>query len=266
MCKETFLRLPEEKRARVLNAAWDEFTTVSFEKASVNRIIRAAGIPRGSFYQYFEDKSDLFHDLMTQIHDQLTESYRKVLSRAEGNLFRSTLMSYDLIIAEQKRGKMLPAFERCMRVARINPGIDLETLGRGYHPERGQIIEECLRDMDVTPFRRQDTRFLTEVCCMAGMFLVGVLMDCLMNPGQEAERRAELTEALDILRRGSYTEEALRDAESLDALRGAETLSALRDVESPEALRKTESLKAPRGAELRNAPVRGAENREGGFA
>ena len=49
MCKETFLRLPEEKRSRIINAAWDEFTTVSFANASINRIIRGAGIPRGSF-------------------------------------------------------------------------------------------------------------------------------------------------------------------------------------------------------------------------
>ena len=26
MCKETFLRLPEEKRNRFLEAAWEEFT------------------------------------------------------------------------------------------------------------------------------------------------------------------------------------------------------------------------------------------------
>ena len=224
MCKETFLRLPEEKRDRVLNAAWDEFTTVSFAKASVNRIVRAAGIPRGSFYQYFEDKSDLFHYLMEQIHDQLTEDYQKVLARADGNLFRSILMSYDMIAAEQKRGKMIPVFERCMRVARINPGMDLETLGRGYRPEKAQIIGECIRGMDRTPFRRQDERFLTEVCCMAGMCLLGVVMDCLTNPEEDAERRAELVEALDILRRGSYSEDALRDAESLDSLRGAEIL------------------------------------------
>ncbi|MBR3569954.1 MAG: helix-turn-helix transcriptional regulator, partial [Oscillibacter sp.] len=60
MCKETFLRLPEEKRARIVNAAWDEFAAVPFADASINRVIRAAGIPRGSFYQYFEDKNDLF--------------------------------------------------------------------------------------------------------------------------------------------------------------------------------------------------------------
>ena len=223
MCKETFLRLPEEKRDRVLNAAWDEFMTVSFAKASVNRIVQAAGIPRGSFYQYFEDKSDLFHYLMKQIHDQLTEGYQKVLARADGNLFRSILMSYDMFAAERKRGKMIPAFERCMRVARINPGMDLETLGRG-RPEKSKIIGECIRDMDRAPFRRQDERFLTEVCCMTGMCLLSAVMECLTNPGEDAERRAGLVEALEILRRGSYSEEALRGAESLDSVCGAENL------------------------------------------
>ena len=51
MPKPTFFRLPEEKRARLLNAAWDEFTRVSLSEASINSIIRAANIPRGSFYQ-----------------------------------------------------------------------------------------------------------------------------------------------------------------------------------------------------------------------
>ena len=50
MCMETFLRLPEEKRTRFLEAAWEEFTRVSFAEASTNQIVRRAGVPRGSFY------------------------------------------------------------------------------------------------------------------------------------------------------------------------------------------------------------------------
>lgn len=207
MCKETFLRLPDEKRARIINAAWDEFTTVSFASASINRIIRGAGIPRGSFYQYFEDKSDLFHYLMSRIQAELTERYRDVLRASEGNLFRSALMSYDRFVSEQKQGKTV--FDRCMALIRVNPGMDLETLGRGHYPEKTRIIGEFIEEIDKTPFRRQDTRFLSEVCCMAGMCLFGVIMDGLSSPGREAERRAELLDALDILRRGSYTESAL---------------------------------------------------------
>ena len=221
MCKETFLRLPEEKRERILNAAWDEFTTVSFANASINRIIRAAGIPRGSFYQYFEDKGDLFHYLMAQIHDQLSERYKRLLQEADGNLFRAALMNYDRFQSE--RATLL--FDRFISLMRINPGMDLEALGRGYHRETA--LADFLTSVDKTPFRRQDTSFLTNVCCMVGMCLFGVLMDSMLNPGREAENRRELLEALDILRRGSYSEEALRDAGSVDEtpLRDAESMN-----------------------------------------
>jgi AcrR family transcriptional regulator len=46
---QTFFNLPEEKRKRILDAAWKEFTTVSFSEASINRIIHAAEISRGSY-------------------------------------------------------------------------------------------------------------------------------------------------------------------------------------------------------------------------
>ncbi|MBQ7681683.1 MAG: TetR/AcrR family transcriptional regulator [Oscillibacter sp.] len=209
MCKETFLRLPEEKRARIVDAAWDEFTTVSFANASINRIIRGAGIPRGSFYQYFEDKGDLFRYLMTRVHDEMTEQFRKLLREADGNLFGAALTSYDRFQSEQARGQPIQVLERCIALARLNPGMDLETLGRGYRPEKDKIIGEFLSEIDKVPFRRQDTRFLSGVCCMAGICLLSVLMDSMLNPGEEAERRAELLDAFDVLRRGSYTEAAL---------------------------------------------------------
>ena len=60
MPTDTFFKLPEEKRERIIKAAVDEFARVPFSEASINRIVKAAGIPRGSFYQYFSDKEDLF--------------------------------------------------------------------------------------------------------------------------------------------------------------------------------------------------------------
>jgi AcrR family transcriptional regulator len=62
--KPTFLNLPEAKRQRVLDAAMDEFGSVPFEAASLNRIVKAAGIAKGSFYQYFEDLFDLYRYLV----------------------------------------------------------------------------------------------------------------------------------------------------------------------------------------------------------
>ena len=60
MPRETFLNLEEEKKQRIIEAALDEFAERTFNEAKLSNIIRASKIPRGSFYQYFEDKKDLY--------------------------------------------------------------------------------------------------------------------------------------------------------------------------------------------------------------
>ena len=64
MPKQTFLNLPEEKRRSVVEAAVDEFAEHGYKAASINRIVANSGISKGSFYQYFEDKMDVFKYLM----------------------------------------------------------------------------------------------------------------------------------------------------------------------------------------------------------
>ena len=60
MPKQTFFNLPDEKREVIINAAVDEFAEYGLENASTNRIVANSGISKGSFYQYFEDKQDVF--------------------------------------------------------------------------------------------------------------------------------------------------------------------------------------------------------------
>lgn len=57
--KQTFFNLPKSKQNRIFEAALREFSTETVENAKVSNIIKDANIPRGSFYQYFEDKKDL---------------------------------------------------------------------------------------------------------------------------------------------------------------------------------------------------------------
>lgn len=60
MPKQTFFNLTEDKKSRILDAAIAELGSKPFEKVSVAEIIEKADIPRGSFYQYFEDLKDLY--------------------------------------------------------------------------------------------------------------------------------------------------------------------------------------------------------------
>ncbi len=64
MPKETFFNLPDEKKERVIDAAMDEFAERSYHKARITAIADKAGIAKGSFYQYFSDKKDLFKHIM----------------------------------------------------------------------------------------------------------------------------------------------------------------------------------------------------------
>ena len=59
MPKSTFFNLNEEKRIKIEKALKTEFSRGSFEEASVSNIVTNAQIPRGSFYQYFEDKEKM---------------------------------------------------------------------------------------------------------------------------------------------------------------------------------------------------------------
>ncbi len=70
MPKQTFFNLPDEKRMQIMNAAIDEFAEYGLENASTNRIVANSGISKGSFYQYFEDKLDVFEYVVTLLGEE----------------------------------------------------------------------------------------------------------------------------------------------------------------------------------------------------
>ena len=87
MPSSTFLNLPAEKQEKLLEAATREFSHRPFNEASINQIIKEAGIPRGSFYMYFQDKEDLFRYLLKGYVDQLFMLLEEFLLRNGGDIF-----------------------------------------------------------------------------------------------------------------------------------------------------------------------------------
>jgi AcrR family transcriptional regulator len=60
MPSDTFYNLPEEKRKRILDAAAREFADKGYAEGSIQSISSVAEVAKGSIYQYFEDKKELF--------------------------------------------------------------------------------------------------------------------------------------------------------------------------------------------------------------
>ena len=67
MPKQTFFNLPQGKRQMIERVALDEFAEYGFDNSNMNRIVAESKIAKGSFYQYFEDKKDLYFHLMDTV-------------------------------------------------------------------------------------------------------------------------------------------------------------------------------------------------------
>jgi AcrR family transcriptional regulator len=59
MARPRFATADAQLRQRILDAARSEFAAKGYEAASLNRILLTAGLSKGSFYYYFDDKLDL---------------------------------------------------------------------------------------------------------------------------------------------------------------------------------------------------------------
>lgn len=116
MPKDTFFNLPPAKRAKIIDVAIDEFYKYPFHKARITVIAEKAGIAKGSFYQYFEDKKDLFKYLVElMIEKKMSYINRKMLANHEQydffQLLREVYLSGIRFAKENPRllpiGKML---------------------------------------------------------------------------------------------------------------------------------------------------------------
>ncbi|MEF3693411.1 MAG: TetR/AcrR family transcriptional regulator [Acholeplasmataceae bacterium] len=85
MPKNTFINLPLDKKNRIMDAIMDEFGRNTYEHINLANIIRDSQIPRGSFYQYFVDKDDVFQHLNQEIQ-RLKYAYFGPLFSQESDL------------------------------------------------------------------------------------------------------------------------------------------------------------------------------------
>lgn len=98
MPKPTFFNLNTTKREKIEKALEDEFSRESFEKASISNIIIKAEIPRGSFYQYFEDKDDAIDYVIQNYMKKEKEAIRNIMEQNNGNIFKASIQIFDYII------------------------------------------------------------------------------------------------------------------------------------------------------------------------
>lgn len=100
--KLTFFNLPEDKKQTLIDAAKKEFSSAPLFDASISNIIKSAGISRGSFYQYFEDKEDAFFFLLGEFAKEKKAAFLSMLEKHEGDLFQTFIDFFELFLHEDE--------------------------------------------------------------------------------------------------------------------------------------------------------------------
>lgn len=104
MPNEAFYKIDSEKRNKIIEAMKKEFGCNSFEKASINKIVEDAGISKGSFWCYFENKEEAINFIIeTYIEKEKTKAL-ELLEKNKGDIFKTYIDLYDFI-SEIKKDK-----------------------------------------------------------------------------------------------------------------------------------------------------------------
>lgn len=69
-------RLKDDKKARLIEAAIEEFNKHGLQNASYNRIIERSGLSKGAVYYYFENKDALFCTVLEDIGERFLEAIK----------------------------------------------------------------------------------------------------------------------------------------------------------------------------------------------
>ncbi|MBO6119730.1 MAG: TetR/AcrR family transcriptional regulator [Lachnospiraceae bacterium] len=94
MALEAFYKLKEKKKKNILESISTCLKNKNYDELSVNDISVAADISRGSFYNYFNDKSDAVETLIESRISEYLDLYREAIKISGYDLIEGTRKIY----------------------------------------------------------------------------------------------------------------------------------------------------------------------------
>lgn len=87
MPAKLFFELSEEKKSRILHAGLMEFAEHGYENSSTNRIVKNACISKGSLFQYFSSKEELYFYILDMVTEEYIADLEQTASALSTELF-----------------------------------------------------------------------------------------------------------------------------------------------------------------------------------
>ncbi len=148
MPKNTFFNLPDEKRLNIINASKKEFGRVSLADAFVKSIVVDANIPRGSFYQYFDDIEDCFYYIVDEYAKDIKQKLLSNLKENNGDIIKSYSDLYTYILEMINNPKNKNYFEKIY----LNMNYKIQKM---FTPNFNDGLNDILNLVDISKLKIQ---------------------------------------------------------------------------------------------------------------
>ena len=189
---------PLETNAALFEAALSEFAAHSYKEASLNEILKAAGMNKGSFYYRFQDKFELYLSLLIRIANEKVASFQEYETQLKDCGFFENFRQKAVI--GLRFAKAEPRYHALFQ--RI---LEEETDIRGtVNAFVGGMMENMMEQMITQAKAAGELR--ADLPVQTTAFIISTLMnkiDTVISPDLEEEKILESVDTLlDILKNG----------------------------------------------------------------
>ncbi|RHW41950.1 TetR/AcrR family transcriptional regulator [Neobacillus notoginsengisoli] len=207
MPKQTFFHLPEDKQGTLIQAAKKEFSRVPLHESLISNIIKDAGIPRGSFYQYFEGKEDLYYFLLNQISEKNNDRFIASLKENNGDVFESFIDSFQFMIQNHRNQEHKNFFKHAF----LNMNYKLENIlaSNMYQENRKSQYLTMISLINTENLNLKDERELHHLFQIMISVTFQNVIQAFVRDLTDEEALKNYVEQLELLKRGLYKEENL---------------------------------------------------------
>ena len=208
MPSERFLNLPQEKKDKISLAAMNEFCREPLESVSINRIIKEAGISRGSFYTYFEDKQDVLSFLGEDLHKRNDEAMKNCLRKHGGDFFAAIDDFMEMSLQFIQKKHLFQLHKTVAINTNVNPLHILEERERdGTEPARKQLVEWFFEHTDRTKLKVGSEEEMQSLLMLCYMNIMTAVLELCLKPEHETEIRKLFQIRMQFLKEGAQKHE-----------------------------------------------------------
>ena len=199
MPKITFFNLNIEKREKIKKAIINEFSKHTIAKASISNIVEEAQIPRGSFYQYFEDKEDALKYIIDEFIKIEKEEIKNSLKINNGDIFKTSIDIFKYVSKKSYSDRDMMLCHNIIQKLKeenvnIFEGINCKSMYQA-NKDNGNIINTDILKIN----NEEDLKYMMKILTVV---IRASIIDVITKKKSEEKAQEELQKQIEILKHG----------------------------------------------------------------